>query len=150
MAKKYAKQADFKIVYVREAHPSDGWQVPQNERQGVIFKEPKTAGERAEVASACAEGLKISIPIVIDNMDDRVERAYAGWPDRIYIIGKNGKVVFRGRPGPAGFRLDEAETALRTLLRQSGPLLTPRSDLDRTQTSTRFWRESLCNSPFPE
>ena len=66
---------------------------------------------------ACAEGLKISIPIVIDNMDDKVEQAYAGWPDRIYIIGTDGKVVFRGRPGPAGFRPDEAEAALKELLR---------------------------------
>lgn len=116
MAKKYAKQADFKVVYVREAHPSDGWQVPQNERQGVIFKTPKTTSDREEVASACAAHLKISIPILIDGMDDKVEQAYSGWPDRIYIIGSDGKVAFRGRPGPSGFRPDEAEAALRKVL----------------------------------
>jgi hypothetical protein len=116
MAKKYAKQADFKVVYVREAHPSDGWQVPQNERHGVVFQTPKTSEEREKVASACADGLKISIPIVIDGMNDKVEQAYAGWPDRIYIIGIDGKVAFRGRPGPTGFRPDEAEAALKKLV----------------------------------
>lgn len=119
MAHKYARQADFKVVYVREAHPSDGWQVPQNERQGVIFKAPKTASEREEVASACAAKLKISIPILVDGMDDKVESAYAGWPDRIYIVGTNGKIAFRGRPGPAGFRPDEAEAALARILKRN-------------------------------
>jgi len=119
MAKKYAKRADFWVVYVREAHPSDGWQVPQNERQGVIFNTPKTTSEREEVASACASDLKISIPIIVDGMNDKVESAYAGWPDRIYIVGTDGKIVFRGRPGPGGFRPDEAEAALRKVLEKN-------------------------------
>ena len=116
MAKRYAKQADFKVVYVREAHPSDGWQVPQNERQGVIYKNPTTGEARETIASECAVNLKISIPIVVDRMDDKVEHAYGGWPDRIYIVGSDGKVAFQGRPGPAGFRPDEAEAALKRVL----------------------------------
>jgi hypothetical protein len=112
----YGKQADFKVVYVREAHPSDGWQVPQNERQGVVFKEPTTLQEREEIAAACATGLKISIPILVDGMDDKVEKAYAGWPDRIYIVGVDGKVAYQGRPGPSGFRPAEAEEALKRIL----------------------------------
>lgn len=112
----YKGKADFKVVYVREAHPEDGWQVPANQRQGVIVKQPKTAGEREEVASACAANLKITIPILIDGMDNQVEAAYAGWPDRIYIVGKDGKVFYRSGPGPAGFKPAEAEEALKRLL----------------------------------
>lgn len=116
----YSKQADFKIVYVREAHPSDGWQVPVNEREGVIVTAPKTASEREKVAGTCAANLKITIPIIVDGMDDAVERAYAGWPDRIYIVDKEGRIAYKGAPGPAGFRPKEAEESLKKLLERTG------------------------------
>lgn len=112
----YKDRVDFRVVYVREAHPEDGWQVPANTRSGVVYKEPKTTDERAEVASACAAGLKITIPILLDGMDNKVEAAYGGWPDRIYVIGKDGKVAYQGRPGPAGFKPAEAEDALKAIL----------------------------------
>ena len=115
----YKGKVDFRVVYVREAHPEDGWQMPANRQQGVVYNDPKTAKEREAVASACAAGLKISIPIVLDGMDNKVEAAYAGWPDRIYIVGKDGKIAFQGRPGPAGFRPAEAEQALKHLLQGS-------------------------------
>jgi len=115
----YDKHADFKIVYVREAHPSDGWQVPVNERDGVVFTTPKTSQEREKVAGACAANLKITISIVVDSMDDKVERAYSGWPDRIYIIDKDGRIAYKGAPGPAGFKPKEAEDALKKLLQLS-------------------------------
>lgn len=116
MQAQYKGRVDFRVVYVREAHPEDGWQVPANTRNGVVFKEPKTTSEREEVASACAADLKITIPILLDGMDNKVEAAYAGWPDRIYVIGIDGKIAYRGQPGPAGFKPAEAEEALRKIL----------------------------------
>lgn len=109
-------RADFKVVYVREAHPSDGWQVPQNRRDGVVYETPETYEERKRIAKECEVGLSLKIPILIDTMDDAVETAYAGWPDRIYVIDRGGKIAFRGRPGPAGFRPEEAMRALDRLL----------------------------------
>jgi hypothetical protein len=113
---KYGKQVDFKLVYVREAHPSDGWALPVNERQGIEFTEPKTDNERAKVAHACVKDLKISIPTVLDGLDNAVEKAYAGWPDRIYVIAKDGTIAYKGAPGPRGFVPAEAEKAVRKLL----------------------------------
>jgi hypothetical protein len=110
---RYKDKADFRVVYVREAHPDDGWQLPQNKRAGVVFNTPQTFAERLKIAEACGTGLMLKMPIVVDNMDDAVEAAYAGWPDRIYVIGKDGKVAFQGRPGPAGFKPAEAEEPLR-------------------------------------
>jgi hypothetical protein len=49
-------------------------------------------------------------------MKNTAQRAYAGWPDRFYVIDKEGKVVFRGAPGPRGFKPPEAEAALKKLL----------------------------------
>lgn len=120
MYAKYKEEADFLVVYIREAHPEDGWQVRANERDGVIIKSHKSEEERIEAASACAVGLKLSMPILIDDMNDTVEKAYQGWPDRIYIVGKDGKIAYKGARGPAGFKPKEAEEALKKLLGKAG------------------------------
>jgi hypothetical protein len=116
MYETYKDKADFRIVYVKEAHPSDGWQVPQNQRQGVVYTTPKTIEDREKIALECAAHLELKIPIVLDGIDDAVEKAYAGWPDRFYVIDSKGKIVYKGQPGPGGFRPNEAEAALRELL----------------------------------
>jgi hypothetical protein len=55
------------------------------------------------VARKFAEQLEVSIPILVDTIDDQVERAYAGWPDRIYILGADCRIAHKGEPGPGGF-----------------------------------------------
>ena len=118
--KQYKGKADIKVVYVREAHPADGWRMPVNDRAGIVINNPKTSDEREAVAGTCAQMLKISIPIIVDGIDDAVEKKYAGWPDRIYIISKDGTIAFKGKPGPAGFKPREAEEALKSLLGPKG------------------------------
>jgi hypothetical protein len=59
--------------------------------------------------------LKLSIPCLIDDVKNTAQRAYAGWPDRFYVIDREGKVAFRGAPGPRGFKPAEAEAALSKL-----------------------------------
>jgi hypothetical protein len=93
----------FYVVYIREAHPSDGWQMASNVREHVVFAVPKSLGERDEVAGACVRRLGIEIPALIDDVDDAVEAAYTGWPDRLYVIGRDGRVVYKSAPGPYGF-----------------------------------------------
>ena len=91
------------MVYIREAHPSDGWAVPGNERQGISIEDPKTLAERAEVAQKACSLLKIKLPCLVDDMDDKVNKAYAAWPDRLYIVGTDGKIALMGDQGPRGF-----------------------------------------------
>ena len=93
----------FYVVYIREAHPSDGWQMASNVREQVVFRAPKSLGELDEVAGACVRRLGIEIPALIDDVDDAVESAYTGWPDRLYVIGRDGRVVYKSAPGPYGF-----------------------------------------------
>ena len=50
-----------------------------------------------------AAQLKLSMPVLVDTIDDQVDKVYAGWPDRIYIIDAAGKIVHKGAPGPGGF-----------------------------------------------
>lgn len=65
--------------------------------------DPKTLEERRKVAKEFADRLKVSIPVLVDTVDDRVGKAYAGWPDRVYVIDAEGKVRLKGAPGPLGF-----------------------------------------------
>ena len=99
----------FYLVYTREAHPADGWQMPANVKQGVVYNEPTTDEEREVVANACVVGLELALPTLIDDMENTAATAYQTVPTRIYIIGKDGKVAYAGDLGPRGFSPDELE-----------------------------------------
>jgi Iodothyronine deiodinase len=82
----------------------------------VLFASPQSDGERTEVAGTCVLRLAIKIPAVVDGVDNRVERAYTGWPDRLYVIGTDGRVHYKSAPGPFGFSTAELEQALVAVL----------------------------------
>ncbi len=104
------------MVYIREAHPTDGWQVESNEKEGVLYAQPSALEERVEVAHACALRLELSIPTLIDDMDDSTDRKYYALPDRLYLVGRDGHIAFRGAPGPFGFIAAELEKGITTYL----------------------------------
>src|SRR5258706_6550724 len=116
MYSQYRERAGIFAVYIKEAHPTDGWQVPANVRDNILVQNPKTTDERRKVAQDFASQFKFSIPILVDGVDDRVGAAYAAWPDRIYVIDSEGKIAYKGAPGPRGFRVDEAIAALDKVL----------------------------------
>jgi len=68
-----------------------------------MVEDPITDGERALVAGTCVKDLKLPMPALIDRVDDKVGKAYSGWPDRLYLIGKDGKIAYAGKRGPFGF-----------------------------------------------
>ena len=103
----------FFVVYVREAHPEDGWVLDRNRRAGVRVGDPLTPEERATVAQSCALRMRMSLPVLVDGIDDAVASAYGGWPDRLYLVGRDGRVAFQGGEGPFGFKPDELEAAIR-------------------------------------
>lgn len=105
----------FYAVYILEAHPSDVWQMQSNVRDKVVFASPKNLNERQEVAGMCVRKLGIKFPALIDGFSNATEQEYTGWPDRIYLIDKDGKVAYKSRPGPFGFHPDELKAALQKL-----------------------------------
>jgi hypothetical protein len=109
---RYGEQVAFLAVYVREAHPSDGWRMTSNDKAGVVFRQPRSRTEREAVAAKCCAALSISMPLLVDDIDDRVGHAYSGMPDRLYIISREGKVIYKGGRGPFGFSPAEMEQAL--------------------------------------
>lgn len=80
--------------------------------------EPKSRTERAAVAGTCIRKLKLTMPVLVDDMKGTAMKAYGGWPDRIAIIGVDGTIRYHSRPGPFGFKPAEAEAVLRKLFRR--------------------------------
>jgi type I thyroxine 5'-deiodinase len=86
-----------------------------NIRDGVVLRNPQSDAERVNVAESCVRKLGIRFPALIDGIDNTVERLYTGWPDRLYLIGRDGRVLFKSAPGPFGFQPDGLESAIRGL-----------------------------------
>ena len=112
MFEQYKDRAAFYVVYIEEAHSSDVWQLPVNERQNVVYAAPKSAEERDLVANACVRNLKIKLPALVDDFTNSTERAYTGWPDRLYVVGRDGRIAYKSRPGPFGFKPADMRSAL--------------------------------------
>jgi type I thyroxine 5'-deiodinase len=64
------------------------------------------------VAGSCVRKLGIKFPAVLDGFDNSVEKAYTGWPDRIYLIDTEGRIAYKSKPGPFGFKPEELKGAL--------------------------------------
>ena len=112
MAKKYAGRIEFLLVYIREAHPTDQWQVPRNVEEKVLLESAKTQAMKDDHASACVRSLGIEFPAVVDNMENTTEAAYTAWPDRLYLVNKQGKIVYKSAPGPGGFKTPDLGVAI--------------------------------------
>jgi len=87
-----------------------------NVRDNLVFADPKTFEERTALAESCVRKLGIKIPALVDGVGDGVEAAYTGWPDRLYLIGRDGLVKFKSPPGPFGFKPAALAAALNTNL----------------------------------
>ena len=112
---KYREQVSFLVVYIREAHPEEGWVVTPNRNENILVNDPTTTAERLEVAASCAINLQINMPVVVDDIDDGIASAYGALPDRLYLIDTDGRIAYQGEPGPWGFDPGELEQAIRGL-----------------------------------
>jgi Iodothyronine deiodinase len=110
--RRFGDQVAFFVIYIREAHPTDEWLVESNEGDNVLYAQPTTLKERTEVASACALRLDLTIPLLLDDPDNSTDKQYYALPDRLYLVGRDGRIVYRGKPGPFGFIATELEKSI--------------------------------------
>ena len=89
-----------------------------NVRQKVVFASPRSQQERTSVADACVRNLHIEIPALLDDFSNQTENAYTGWPDRLYVIDRAGRIAFKSGAGPFGFEPGGVQA---TLQRLTGP-----------------------------
>ena len=125
----YHQDVQFLNIYIREAHPIDGWWLGNKwtrklietlltDRASMEHEDPKTIEQRRATAGECEGALQYGIKTYVDEMDDAVNRAYAGWPTRLYLVGLDGKIVYAGDQGPLGFKPGKLKAAIDQYLRQ--------------------------------
>jgi len=111
----YHNHVEFFIVYIKEAHPSDGRVATANARAGISVKEPTSSFQRQQVANRACKELKLRWPCLVDDMENSASEAYAAWPTRLYIVGTDGRIAVAGGPGPRNLApsMKEAEEWLK-------------------------------------
>jgi type I thyroxine 5'-deiodinase len=113
--REYRDRVEFFVVYIQEAHPTDAWQLDANLTDDVLVATTKTADDRYRVAGVCVTKLGIELPALVDGPDNRVERAYTAWPDRLYVVDRSGAVAYKSAAGPFGFKPAEVEATLKRI-----------------------------------
>ena len=114
MFPKYGDDVEFLFVYCREAHAADSARP-----SGKDVEQPISTEERRAVAAQFLDDVKLEIPAVLDNIDDKASKDYASLPDRMYLVSKDGKIAYAGARGPRGFKPDELERAIKKELNKS-------------------------------
>jgi len=125
--KKYHPDIQFLSIYIREAHPKDGWWLGNRFTKKLIERifttrasmehdDPKTIEERRAVAGECNQALEYGVRTYVDEMDDYVNTTYAAWPTRLYLINLDGKIVYAGGLGPYDFKPEKLGRAIDSYL----------------------------------
>lgn len=123
---RYHDSVQFLVIYIREAHPTDGWWLgggvagrllrASKSKAATDLRDPQTIEERRAAAGRCESALKYGIRTYVDEMDDAVNQAYAALPTRIYLIGTDRRVLYAAGLGPWGFKPAELEAAIEAYL----------------------------------
>ena len=109
-------RANVVYDYIAEAHALDEWKMQSNVDVGVLLRQHVTIEERFAAAREGVERLGLTMPVLVDGMDDAVSAAFAAWPERLFVADAGGRLAFVGGPGPFEFDPDAAAAALAELL----------------------------------
>ena len=112
---RYKDRVEFFVVYIQEAHPTDGWQVDSNVQDEVYYRQHQSYDEREEVAQAGPSGLHIAVPAVVEERDNDIGEDDGAARERLTLIGKDGKVLYHGGAGPHFFDLGELDEAIQKM-----------------------------------
>jgi len=107
---KFAGLVDFVTIYIAEAHPTERQHFSGN----IDISTHETMEERVEAADTLREKAGDTLkgcPILVDQMDDGANLAYAALPERLYVL-QDGKITFEGGVGPYFYNIDEVDTFL--------------------------------------
>ncbi len=83
------------IIYTRENYPTGEWEVARNKDEGIAIEQPRNIDERIAQARRAREALKLSVPILVDSMDDKTARDYDGLTNAAVFLGRDGRILLR-------------------------------------------------------
>jgi peroxiredoxin len=115
---RYGERVEFRMVYIREAHPEGGdWESTINRREGVSLPVARSMDERAEHAAVCRRSMDISYETTLDAMDGVAEKAFDAYPSRAFVIDREGTVTFSTGLDEQRLHEEALEAALESVLR---------------------------------
>ena len=102
LRREFGHAVAFRRVYISEAHPTDEWRIYRD----IEYSQPRSLDEREAAARRLwAENPALrNAPLVLDNMRNDAEKAYAAHPERLYLVDLAARpaptLVFKGGMGP--------------------------------------------------
>lgn len=106
LVKDFRDVADFLVVYIAEAHSTDGWAFTNN----LDINQHRSLEERLSAAQILVQKEPLC-PVVVDEMTNVAAIKYGAMPERLYVL-QAGKVVYKGNMGPWGYDPLEVRTFL--------------------------------------
>uniref|UniRef100_F7IF83 Iodothyronine deiodinase n=2 Tax=Callithrix jacchus TaxID=9483 RepID=F7IF83_CALJA len=85
----FSSVADFLIIYIEEAHASDGWAFKNN----VDIRNHQNLQDRLQAAHLLL-ARSPQCPVVVDTMQNQSSELYAALPERLYII-QEGRILYK-------------------------------------------------------
>jgi peroxiredoxin len=73
----------FFLLYTRESHPAENYGAHSSFEQKLSYARDL---QRLE---------DVRFPIIVDHLDGRIHRAYGVWPNALFVIHKDGRLIFR-------------------------------------------------------
>lgn len=111
-----AGQLHIVNVYIREAHPRDGWSLDFNDATlKVCPRQTHDIESRLEVANnfqSAMDGVAAEIPLIVDDPDtNALDKAYEAPPERLVVIHQ-GRVCYFSGQGPFQYSIDSLKQFL--------------------------------------
>ena len=77
------KGVSFFLLYTRESHPAENYAAHENFDQKIAYARDL---QRLE---------DVKFPVIVDPLDGRIHRTYGVWPNALFVIHKDGRLIFR-------------------------------------------------------
>ena len=103
------------FIYISEAHPAKQQTRPGKQTKPNQVARHKNIEDRVNAAIRCVDGLKLSVPILIGDMDGKTQRDYRASPAGTVVIDKDRKIAYHAR-GPRGSQPEKAKAVIKKLL----------------------------------
>ncbi|CAN5347115.1 hypothetical protein BH09PLA1_BH09PLA1_25520 [soil metagenome] len=95
LRREYGARVSFFVVYTREAHPAEAWEVERNRDDEISMADHKDEPERRTVARAAQNKLRLGqLTFTTDAMSNATADAYHAFPNNAAVlIGKDGSIA---------------------------------------------------------
>ncbi len=132
----YGKRMNFKMIYIREAHPVGGFrQELENDYAAVdipLINDSRTLRDRCNWARDFQSRREFGMSFLVDDVDDSIAAQWSAWPVRVFVVSTEGIVIYAGDQGPWYFSVNKE--------RWHKP---PTQELDEVFKKRPYNRESL-------